>query len=532
MWNPVVKIVVADDLPASALDLLRAEGWEIDARAGRAPDQLAADLNDADAIVVRSATKVTAALIEAAPKLRAIARAGTGVDNVDVPAASARGIVVMNAPGANSISVAELAMAYVLALARHVPAADAAMKQGKWEKKKFLGEEVQDKVLGLVGLGRIGQEVARRAQAFDMRVIAHDPFIASKAAADLGIELVSMDDLFARADYISLHLPSTPQTKQFVNAERLARAKKGLRLINTARGDLIDESALADAIESGQVAGAGLDVFTKEPTVDHRLQMLPQVIATPHIAASTREGQELVGVETATALRDFLRDGIIRNAVNFPSVSAEEFKRLQPFITLAERLGTFVAQMNDHRTKTINVRYYGDLANSRTEMLTNAVLTGFFRPLLSAGVTVINARGVASERGIEVIESRSTRVRDYTSLISIKVQADEGERLVEGAVFQGSVPRLVLLDGVVVEAPLDGTMIVLRNADKPGVIGDVGTTIGRHGVNIATFALGRDGDRAVGVVIVDETADRPVSEVVLEDLRKLPAIGEARLVRV
>jgi D-3-phosphoglycerate dehydrogenase len=341
-----------------------------------------------------------------------------------------------------------------------------------------------------------------------------------------------VDDLFARADYVSLHLPSTPQTRHFLNADRLQRAKKGIRIINTARGDLIDEGALADAIESGHVAGAALDVFVKEPTVDQRLQMLPQVIATPHIAASTREGQELVGVETATALRDFLRDGIIRNAVNFPSVSAEEFKRLQPFITLAERLGTFVAQMNDQRTRAINVRYYGELANGRTEMITNAVLTGFFRPILSTGVTVVNARTVASERGIEVIESRSTRTRDYTSLISIKVQTEEGERLVEGAVFQRSVPRLVQIDGVTVEAPLEGTMIVLRNADRPGVIGDVGTLLGRHGVNIATFALGRSGDRAVGIVIVDEPADAPVSEAVLEELRTLKAVYEARLVRV
>jgi D-3-phosphoglycerate dehydrogenase len=520
-----VKIVVADDLPASALDLLRAEGWDVDARTGRAPDQLSADLADADAIVVRSATKVTAALIEAAPRLQVIARAGTGVDNVDVPAASARGIVVMNAPGANSISVAELAMGQILALARHLPAADAAMKQGKWEKKKFLGEEVRDKTLGLIGLGRIGQEVARRAAA-------HDPFISQQVAGDLGVELVSMDDVFERADYVSLHMPSTPQTRHLVNAERLRRARKGIRIVNTARGDLIDEGALADAIESGHVAGAALDVFGKEPTVDHRLQMLPQVIASPHIAASTREGQELVGVETAAALRDFLKDGVIRNAVNFPSVPAEEFKRLQPYVTLGERLGTFIAQMNDHRPQSVGVRYYGELASSRTEMIANAVLAGMFKTMLSTGVTLVNARTVASERGIEVIESRSTRPRDYTSLVSVKLEAAEGERRVEGAVFERSTPRLVMVDGVDVEAPLEGTMIVLCNTDQPGVIGDVGTILGRHGVNIANFALGRDGDRAVGVVIVDEPPDKPVPEAVLDELRKVKAIREARIVRV
>ncbi len=353
----IVNIVVADDLPASALELLSREGWNVDARSGRAPDQLAADLANADAIVVRSATKVTAALIEAAPRLRAIARAGTGVDNVDVNAASARGIVVMNAPGASSISVAELTMGLMLSLARHLPAADAAMKQGKWEKKRFQGGELRGKTLGLAGLGRIGQEVARRAQAFDMRVVAYDPFLAPRVAADLGVELVSLDDLFARADYVSLHLPSTPQTRNLVNAERLAKATKGIRIINTARGDLIDEAALADAIERGHVAGAALDVFTKEPTVDHRLQNLPQVVATPHIAASTTEGQELVGVETAAALRDFLKDGLIRNAVNFPAVSQDEFKRLQPFLTLGERLGSFLAQMSDRNAQELSLRY-------------------------------------------------------------------------------------------------------------------------------------------------------------------------------
>jgi len=491
---------------------------------------LAADLSDADALVVRSATKVTAALIEAAPRLRAIARAGTGVDNVDVAAASARGIVVMNAPGANSVSVAELAMAFVLALARHLPAADAAMKQGRWEKKKFMGEEVRDKVLGLAGLGRIGQEVARRAAAFGMHLIAHDPFISEKIASDLGVELVSLDDLFARADYLSLHMPSNAQTRKLVNAERLARARKGIRIINTARGDLVDEQALADAIESGHVAGAGLDVFEQEPTVDQRLQKLPQVIATPHIAASTREGQTLVGEETASALRDFLKSGVIRNAVNFPSLPPDEFKRLQPYVDLGERLGTFIAQMNDQRITCVSIRYYGELAQSKTAIIRNAVLTGIFKPMLSTGVTVVNAADVAAERGIEVIESHSTRTRNYPGLISVRLRSTQGERWVEGAVFEPATPRLVLLDGVTVEAHLEGTMIVTCNIDRPGVIGAVGTILGRHNINIAQFALGRSGDRAMGIVTVDEPS--PIPEAVLDELRRQNAIREVRLVRV
>ncbi|MEQ1575736.1 MAG: phosphoglycerate dehydrogenase [Vicinamibacterales bacterium] len=525
-----MKIVVADDLPASALELLRAAGWEVDARTGRAPDQLAVDMTDADAIVVRSATKVTKALIDAAPKLRAIARAGTGVDNVDVAAASARGIVVMNAPGANSISVAELAMGQILSLARHIPGADAAMKQGRWEKKKFLGEEIRDKTLGLAGLGRIGQEVARRAAAFGMRIVAHDPFISLQVANDLGVELVALDDVFARADYVSLHMPSNANTRHIVNADRLAKAKKGIRIINTARGDLVDEKALADAIESGHVGGAALDVFDKEPTVDHRLQMLPQVVASPHIAASTREGQELVGLETVAALRDFLRDGVIRNAVNFPSVSAEEFARLQPYIDLAERLGAFVAQMNEKRAQGLGVRYYGGLADGRNDMIISGVLVGVFRSILSTGVTPVNARSVAADRGLEVVESRSSRPRNFTNLLSVKLQAADGERWAEGAVFEGAGPRLVLVDGIAIDAPLDGAMIVICNTDQPGVIGQVGTLLGRHDVNIANFALGRNGDRAVGVVNVDETAAIP--EAVLEEIRKIRGVREARLVRV
>ena len=524
-----MKIVVADDLPASALDMLRAEGWEVDARTGRTPEQLIADVADTDAIVVRSATKVTAPIITAAPRLRVIARAGTGVDNVDVAAASARGIVVMNAPGANSISVAELALGQMLALARHLPAADAAMKQGKWEKKKFLGEELRDKTLGLAGLGRIGQEVARRAASFGMRIIAHDPFISSLVASDLGVELVSLDDLFARADYVSLHMPSNEKTRHIVNADRLARSKKGIRLVNTARGDLIDEGALADAIEAGQVAGAALDVFQKEPTVDFRLQTLPQVVATPHIAASTREGQEMVGMETIGALRDFLRDGIIRNAVNFPSVSAEEFSRLRPFVELGERLGAFLAQMNDSRAQGVGVRYYGELAEGRNDMIVNAVLVGFFKPILSSGLSMVNARTVAAERGIEIIESRSSRPRNYTALLSLKLHTSDGERWVEGAVFERTSPRLVLVDGINVETPLEGTMIVIRNDDQPGVIGEIGTILGKHGVNIANFALGREGKNAIGVVTVDQTS---IADAVLEDLRKVKAVREARVVRV
>lgn len=523
-------IVIADELPKSAVELLRAEGWTVDARSGRTPEQLKADLPDADAIVVRSATKVTADIIAAAPKLRAIARAGTGVDNVNVEAASGRGIVVMNAPGANSTSVAELAMAQLLSLARKLPAADASMKQGKWDKKSFLGEEIRGKVLGLAGLGRIGQEVARRAQAFEMTVIAHDPFISAQVAGDLSVELVSFDDLCARADYLSLHMPATPQTRHVFNAARFAACKKGLKIINTARGELIDEAALVEAITSGQIGGAALDVFTAEPTTDHTLQQLPQVVASPHIAASTREGQELVGVETASALRDFLKTGVIRNAVNFPSVAPEEFQRLQPFIKLGKQLGRLVGQMGEARIESLGVRYYGDLASGQHPLIVNAVLVGLFEAILSDTVTEVNARAVATARGIDLIESSSTRAREYRSLLSVKMMTSDGERWVEGTVAANS-SRLILLNGVPIEAPLTGTLLLLANHDQPGVIGEVGTILGKHGINIANFALGRNGTGAVAVVNVDEPGEQ-IGEDVLKAIRGVKPVKAAWLVRV
>ncbi len=536
-----MKIVIADGLPSSAIDLLRQPDWNIDTRQGRSAAELMADLKDADGLIVRSATKVSREIIEAATRLRVIARAGTGVDNVDVPAATARGIVVMNAPGANSLSVAELAMGLILSLARNIPAADASMKNAKWEKSKFAGAEIRSKTLGLVGLGRIGQEVAARAHAFEMNVVAHDPFISADMAGSLGVELVTLDDLCARADYISLHVPSLPSTRHLVNAERLAKCKKGVRIINTARGELVDPTALADAIESGHVAGAGLDVFDPEPPQDWRLATLRQVVATPHIAASTKEAQEQVGSETAAALRDFLNEGIIRNAVNFPSVSQEAYKRLRPYLLLARSLGSVVAQMGEARINAIGVRYYGELAAEDNQLLGSAVLEGVLSAILSSGgVTPVNARTIAAERGIELVESRSTRARNYTSLISVKLHTDAGERWVEGTVFANGSLRLVLIDGVAVESPLEGTLLVIRNNDQPGVIGDVGTLLGRHGVNIANFALGRDPEClvncAIGVVKVDEHPDNgpaaTVTDQVLAEIQKIPNIISVWRVRL
>lgn len=526
-------IVVADDLPTSALDLLRAEGWRVDARSGRKPDDLAKDLAEADALIVRSATKVTKELLAAAPKLRIIGRAGTGVDNIDMTAASGRGILVVNAPGANSISVAEQAVALMLSLARMVPGADRAMKDGKWEKKKFTGIELKGKTLGIAGLGRIGQEVAVRARSFGMQILAHDPFIAKEIADSLGARLVSLDELFASSDFVSLHLPSTPETKGMLNDDRFARVKPGIRIINTARGDLIDEAALQRALEKGLVAGAGLDVFQKEPPVEWTLAKMPQVVATPHIAASTEEAQELVGLDTASAVRDFLRDGVVRNAVNFPAIHPDELQRLQPWIKLADALATIASQMGGAaRVETLGLRYYGALAESRgTDILASSAAAGLLRPILSGGVSVINARAAARERGIDIVETRSSRPRHFTSLVSVKLHTSDGERWAEGTVFEPHSPRLVSVRGIDVEAPLAGTMVIIANEDQPGVIGEVGTILGKHGVNIASFALGRGEGGAVGVVNVDEHAGAGL-EAAVDAIRQVSAVKDAWIVRL
>lgn len=528
-----MKIVIADPLPSSAADLLRDQGWTVDAEAGRPRPRLEADLADADALIVRSATRVDAGLLAASPRLRIVARAGAGVDNVDLDAASANGVLVVNAPGANSISVAEHAMALLLASARSVARADARLKAGRWEKKRLLGIEVRGKTLGVVGLGRIGREVVHRAHAFGMRCIAHDPFIAGQVAADLDVELMELDDLCRAADFITLHAPATGPGPLFT-AERLARCKPSARIINTARGALIDEGALADALERGALGGAGLDVFQVEPPPDERLVRLPQVVATPHIAGSTREAQELVGLETAACVRDFLGAGLVHNAVNYPSLGPEELKRMQPYAVLARRLGTLLRHVGGERPEAIALRYYGGLAEGDNEPLVGASLVGFFGSTVD-NVTPINARAVARDRGIEVIESRSSRPRNFTNVISMKLHTARGdEHWVEGVLFERAGPRLVLLDGVQIEAPLEGTLVVVRNDDQPGVIGEVGRILGRHGINIETFALGRGaaGGGAVAVVKIDreDHGDPGVAAEVLREIGAVPAVREASVI--
>ena len=391
----------------------------------------------------------------------------------------------------------------------------------------------QNRLVIIAGLGRIGQEVAARAKSFGMTIIAYDPYLSADVAASLGVELRTLDELCAQADYLTLHMPSTAETKNLFSDERFAKCKKGIRIINTARGELVDEAALVRAIEAGIVGGAGLDVFQKEPPVDWTLAQLAKVVATPHLAASTEEAQEQVGLDTASAVRDYLRDGVVRNAVNFPAIHPDELQRLQPWIKLADQLTTIAAQTGGQaRVDTLGLRYYGALAESRgTDILASSAAAGLLRPILSGGVSVINSRAAARERGIEIVETRSNRPRHFTSLLSLKLHTSEGERWAEGTVFAPNSPRLVSVRGIDVEAPLGGTMLIIANDDQPGVIGEVGTILGKHGVNIASFALGRGEKGAVGVVNVDENAGSSLDAAV-EAIRKVAAVKEAWVVRL
>ncbi len=499
-------------MPGDALAPLSERGWDIVITSGLPREALLSALATADALVVRSATKVTRELLQAAPKLRVVARAGTGVDTIDVPAATERGVLVVNAPGANSVSVAELAMAMMLSLARHTAAADRTMKEGRWEKKAFAGIELRGKTLGLVGFGRIGQEVACRARAFEMRVLAHDPFLASEVADEARVELVTLDELCTRADWISLHLPSTPSTRHIFDRERLQSCRKGVRIINTARGELIDAAALADAIESGHVAGAGLDVFEAEPTVDLRLQQLPQVVATPHLGASTREGQQAAAADTIAALEAFLDRGDVLNAVNLASPSKDAAATLQPYLLLAERLGRLAGHLAGGRIENVGVTTYGEVAASPHPLVATSVLSGLLGSILSEGVSVVNARRLAEERRIELTESASARTRRFVGVIAVKVHttSDTGTSAtfsVEGVIAHGRDPRVVMIDGVDVDAPLEGTVLVIRNDDRPGVVGGVGTVLGAHGVNIGGLSLGRKDGEAIAVATLDAAAD-------------------------
>jgi D-3-phosphoglycerate dehydrogenase / 2-oxoglutarate reductase len=531
--NPAAKILVADDISDHALEVLEAQtAWKVvnlpakPAGAGTVEEEL----GDADALIVRSATRVTAELLERARRLRVIGRAGVGVDNVDLDAATQRGIVVMNTPGGNAVSVAEHTLMLILSLARHLPQADGSLKQGRWEKKKLLGIEVRGKTLGLIGLGNVGSEVARLAQAFGMETIAYDPYVSSKIAGEQNVRLMSLEELLKAADFISLHASLTPATEHVINSKTLARTKPGVRIVNCARGELINEEDLLTALESAQVAGAGLDVFEQEPPKEAKLVLHPGVIATPHIAGSTEEAQEIIGVRIAEQVRDYLLEGVARNAVNMPSLSAEEHKRLQPYLQLGEKLGAFLAQISGERLEEVRISYDGGLAELNTHLVKNAALKGILGQVLSEQVNLINAGALALARGIEVVELRSARRADFSNSLGIALRTESETCSGLGMVGLRGAVRLLGINDIDIEAPLKGTILFIRNQDVPGVIGRVGTLLGDRKVNIANFALGRNqaAGEAIGLVNVDNL----VPHEVLNEIRAIPAVRIARVVEI
>jgi len=526
-----MKIIVADKISERGLALLRETGWEVlTPAAADVPTQIA----DADGLVVRSATKVTPALLKNAKKLRVIGRAGVGVDNVDMDAATRHGVLVMNTPGGNSVSVAEHTFALMLAVARSVPQANASIHSGKWEKSAFSGTELRGKTLGLVGLGRIGSEVARRAHAFEMKVLAYDPYVTPGAARELDVDLVPLEELLQRSDVVSMHTALSPSTEKIMNAAAIAQMKKGAILVNCARGELIDEAPLAEALRSGKLAGAGLDTFAKEPPKESPLVGLPNLIATPHIAGSTREAQEEVGTAIAQQIRDYLSDGLIRNAVNMPAISAEQYRRLRPYLELGERLGLTISQASPSPSfSRVRIRYAGEPSELGSHLIRSAVLIGILNPVLDEKVNLVNAAEAAAARGLVVEEMTRRRERGFPNTVEVTVSAEGGRELtVEGTVGQDGSSRIVALDGIGLEAALEGTLLLTRNVDVPGVIGRIGTALGSLGVNIATFALGRrapvHGAEALALVGLDGEVDASIIQKILA----VPSVTDAKLVRL
>jgi D-3-phosphoglycerate dehydrogenase len=527
----MTHILALEKVSPAGIEALRAvPGFEIQELYQDDPEAVRSALATAEALIVRSKTKVTGAFLEQAPQLKVIGRPGTGVDNVDVKAATARGIVVMNTPAGNSISAAEHALGLMFALLRKIPMANNSMKDGKWEKSKFMGAELYNKVLGVVGLGKIGSEVAKRAQGFKVRILVYDPFVSEDAARDQNVTLVSKEELFAQSDIISLHTPLTQETRKMINATSIAGMKNGAYIVNAARGDLIDEKAFVEALKSGKLAGAALDVFTGEPKPNPELIALPNVIATPHIAASTFEAQEKVGYDIALQIRDFFQEGVVRNAVNFPSVSQTEYRGIAPYLDLGKKLGALLTQLSQGRMQEIEVRYFGELKDMNTHLICTYILAGALQPVMAEPVTPVNALQTSKDRGIHFVESSSGSPRNYSSLISVKLITDKGREWAEGTVIHHSLPRLVSLYGIGIDAPLSGDMLVIRNEDTPGVIGGVGTILGKNKINIANFAYGRKEEthEAIGVANVDSA----IPKAVLEEIRALQQISKASIVSV
>jgi len=526
-----MKILVAEPLAPAAIELLHAQtGWDV---VIADPKTYQPHLADCDALVVRSAVKVTKEVLQAAPKLRVIGRAGVGVDNVDLPSATEAGVLVMNTPGGNAISVAEHTLALMLSMARAIPQASFSTKAGKWEKKKFLGNELRGKTLGIIGLGSIGREVVKRSKPFEMRVIGHDPYVSPLAARDIGVDLVSLEELYKQSDYITLHVAHTPETEKMMNAAAFAKMKTGVRIVNCARGELVDEGDLHAAITSGKVAGAALDVFLKEPPEQNPLFTLETIVATPHIAGSTEEAQEIVGIRIVEQMIEYLKSGVALNAVNMPAMTADQYAALRPYVDLAERLGQFLSNIIVGNPQTVRFTYYGRLADQNTQILRNAGLAGVLSRSLEYRANVVNAMQIATQRGFRVVEQREPGVAQMDS-IRIEIDTESGNFPVLGAVVLDK-PRLLQVENISCEATLGGNLMYSRNDDVPGVIGFFGTCLGKNGVNVASFALGRQDEssrknnKPLTAISIVET-DSPVPDSVISQLFDNPAVKFARRV--
>jgi D-3-phosphoglycerate dehydrogenase len=522
------RVLISDKLSPAAVQIFTDRGVDAVVKSGLDKDQLAEIIGEFDGLAIRSATKVTAKLLDRAKALKVVGRAGIGVDNVDLAAATAKGVIVMNTPFGNSITTAEHAITLMLALARQIPAADVSTQSGKWEKNRFLGVEITGKTLGVIGCGNIGSIVVDRAHGLRMKVLAYDPYLSPERAVDLGAHKVELDELLRRSDFITLHTPLTERTRNIIDAGALALTRRGVRIINCARGGLVDEAALRVALDSGHVAGAAFDVFTEEPAVANPLFGHPNVVCTPHLGAATMEAQENVALQIAEQMSDYLLNGAISNAVNFPSITAEEAPRLRPFVKLAEQLGSFAGQATETGLTAVKLVYAGQVAAMNTKALTSAAIAGLLKPLLQ-DVNMVSASSVARERGIAVEETKRDAQSDYDSLLTLTVVTERQERSIQGTVFADGRPRVVSIKGIRVEAEFGPSMLYITNEDKPGFIGRFATTLGDAGINIATFHVGRESPGGNAIALVE--VDGPVPTEVVEQVKRIPHVQRVQPLR-
>jgi D-3-phosphoglycerate dehydrogenase len=524
------RILVLEGITERGAEILRSEGWTVDMEKALPPAELVKLVPTYDAILIRSGSQMNAQVIEAAKRLKVIGRGGVGVDNVDLAAATRRGVLVMNSPGGNTLSTAELAVGLMLALARNLAPADASMKAGKWDRKTFAGTELFGKRLGVVGFGRIGREVAARCRAFGMEVQAFDPFVAPAVAEGLHVRLRTLDELLQSSDYLTLHTTLTDETRHLIGKDALAKAKNGVRIVNAARGELIDDEALLAALDAGRVAGAALDVHAQEPPLDWRLAKHPKVLALPHLGASTKEAQERVGTDIAQQVRDYLKGGVIQQAVNFYSLAGDLYDKVRPAMDLAERLGLFLSQACPGALERVELGVYGDLREVDLKPILSAAVTGVLRPHMAEGVTLVNAVDIAKGRGIEILESTSSASVSFSNLVALRLKTSEAELSVAGTVFGRAHLRLVDVDGVEVDTIPQGNLLVVRNDDTPGTVGRVGTRLGAHGINIARMGLGRKPGSGRAIMLIEIDSEVPPD--VLGEIAGMPGVREARFLKL